>query len=56
MGDLSDELDSLPEQGGARVVADVDQVDDARTALASTGAHVIPAAAVWQRLQADHAQ
>ncbi len=56
MGDLSDGLDSPPEQGGARVVADVDQVADARTALASTGAHVIPAAVVWQLLQSDHAQ
>jgi len=55
MGDLSAEFDSPPEHGGARVAADVDQVDDARTALASTGAHVIPAAVVRQRLQADHA-
>jgi hypothetical protein len=57
MGDLSAELDSLPDgREGARVVADVNQVDDLRTALASTGAHVIPAAVVWQRLQSDHAQ
>jgi hypothetical protein len=57
MGDLRAELDSLPDgHGGARVVADVNQIDDARIALASTGAHVIPAAVVWQRLHSDHAQ
>jgi hypothetical protein len=57
MGDLSAELDALPDgHGRARVVADADPVDDARTALASTGAHVIPAAVVRQRLQSDHAQ
>jgi hypothetical protein len=57
MGDLSAELDSLPDgHGGAKVVADVDQVDDARTGLISTGARVIPAAVVWQRLQSDHPQ
>jgi hypothetical protein len=57
MGDLSAEFDSpAGDHGGARVVADVDHVDVARIALASTGAHVIPAAAVWQRLQPDHAR
>ncbi|MDQ4105077.1 MAG: 2OG-Fe dioxygenase family protein [Actinomycetota bacterium] len=34
----------------------MDVCDDARTALASTGAHVIPAAVLWQRLHLDHAQ
>lgn len=33
-----------------------DPVDDARTALASTGAHVIPPAVLRQRLQAHHAR
>ena len=57
MGDLSAELDSLPgDHGAARAAAEVDHVDDARIALASTGAHVIPAAAVWRRLQSDHAR
>jgi hypothetical protein len=58
MGDLSAELGSLADgPGGARGgTSDVDHVDDARTALTSTGAYVIPAAAVWQRLQSDHAQ
>lgn len=57
MGDLSTELDSLADgRGGARGVVEVDHVDDARTALTSTGAHVIPAAAVCQRLRSDHAR
>lgn len=54
---VSAELGPLPDgHGGARAVTDVDQVVDARPALASTGARVIPAAVVWQRLQCDHAQ
>jgi hypothetical protein len=60
MGDLSAELDSLPDgYGAAGVAADVDLMDvcdDARTALTSTGAHVIPAAVVWQLLRSDHAR
>jgi hypothetical protein len=57
MGDLSAERDSLPDgDAAARVVADVDQVDDVRSALASAGARVIPAAVVKQRLQSDDAQ
>jgi hypothetical protein len=57
MGDLSAELDSPADgHGGATVDAEVDHVHDARVALASTGAHVIPAAAVWQRLQSDRAR
>ncbi|HEU0088628.1 MAG TPA: 2OG-Fe dioxygenase family protein [Pseudonocardiaceae bacterium] len=56
-GDLNAELDAVPDgQGRARVVAAVNQVDDARAALASTGAYVIPAAVVCQRLQVNHAQ
>lgn len=56
-GDMSAELDSLPDgHRGARAAADVDPVDDVRSALASVGAHVMPAAVVWQRLQADHAR
>jgi len=57
MVDLSAERDFLPDGYAApRVVADVDQVYSARTGLDSTGAHVIPAAAVRQRLQWDDAQ
>lgn len=57
MGDLRAELGSLPDgQRGERAVADVDPIDDARTALASTGAYLMPAAVLWQRLQADRAQ
>ncbi|MBV8994498.1 MAG: 2OG-Fe dioxygenase family protein [Pseudonocardiales bacterium] len=57
MSDLSAELESLPDgHSAARAVAEVDHVGDARTAVASTGAHVIPATTVWQRLQSDHAR
>ena len=56
MGDLSAKSNSLSDgHETARAVA-VDAVHDARTALASTGAHVIPAAVLNQRLQVHQAQ
>lgn len=43
------------EENTAWIIA-ADPVDDARIALASTGAHVIPPAVLRQRLQIDHAR
>jgi hypothetical protein len=56
MGDLSAAPDSQPDSHNTARVDAADPVPDARTALASTGAHVVPAAVLRHHLRAHHSQ